>query len=136
PTVDSLDIARARSLADSLRQLVIDGASFDSLQVHFHDPSEEREALGAIIDSLGPVYSTAISPVAEGGVSEVFALALDGSGAPPKSALVRLLDRRPAGPEAHDHLRGRIRAVLGESMGWQKYFDELRRRVHIEIREP
>ncbi len=135
PTVDSTDMARARSLADSLRALVVAGASFDSLQVLYHDPSEEREAVGAIIDSLGPVYGRAIEGVPDGGVSEVFALAIDGSGAPPKYAFVRVLERRPAGPQPYDQLRERIRKVLGESMGWQKYFNEMRQKVHIEIRE-
>lgn len=135
PDLDSVDIARARSLADSLRELVVAGASFDSLQVLFHDPSEEREAVGAIVDSLGPVYGAAIGPVPDGGVTEVFALANE-EGAPPKFAVVRVLERRPAGPAPYDQLRERIRQVLGESMGWQKYFDELRRKVHIEIRDP
>jgi peptidyl-prolyl cis-trans isomerase SurA len=135
PDLDSTDIARARALADSLRALVVAGASFDSLQVLYHDPSEEREAVGAIIDSLGPVYGAAINSVPDGGVTEVFALANE-EGAPPKFAIVRVMERRPAGPAPYDQLRERIRQVLGESMGWQKYFDELRRKVHIEIRDP
>lgn len=136
PAVDSLDIARARTFIDSLHALVAGGASFDSLQALFHDPSEEREAIGAVVDSLGPVYTSAIAGVAEGGVSEVFPLALDGSGAPSKLAFVRVIKRIPAGPQPYDQLRERIRRVLGEAMSWDRYYDDLRRRVYIEIREP
>src|SRR5690606_36602111 len=129
PAVDSLDIARARTFIDSLHALVAGGASFGSLQALFHDPSEEREAIGAVVDSLGPVYTSAIAGVAEGGVSEVFPLALDGTGAPSKSAFVRVIKRIPAGPQPYDQLRERFRRVLGEAMSWDRYYDDLRRRV-------
>lgn len=133
--LDSADIAAGRALADSLHALVAAGASFDSLQALYHDPSEEREAVGAIVDSLGADYIGAIQGVPDGGVSAVFPLTAV-PGAAQKFAFVRVMSRAPAGPQPYDQLRERIRTALADIMGQQRYFTALRRKVHIEIREP
>jgi peptidyl-prolyl cis-trans isomerase SurA len=135
PELDSTDIAAARHLADSLHARIVAGASFDSLQALHHDPSEEREAIGMIVDSLGADYIAAIDGVPPGGVSPVFPLRVPNGGGTPKFAIVRVVSRAPAGPEPYDQLRERIRVRLGDIMGQQRYFAELRRKVHIEIRE-
>jgi peptidyl-prolyl cis-trans isomerase SurA len=135
PELDSVDVAAARRLADSLHALILAGASFDSLQALHHDPSEEREAIGMIVDSLGADYIAAIEGLPPGGTSPVFALRLAGGGGTPKFAIVRVVGRAPAGPEPYDQLRERIRIRLGDIMGQQRYFEEMRRKVHIEIRE-
>jgi peptidyl-prolyl cis-trans isomerase SurA len=132
--LDSTDIAAGRRLADSLHALVMGGASFDSLQALHHDPSEEREAIGAVVDSLGADYIAAIEAIPDGGVTEVFPLAAV-PGATPKFAIVRVVSRAPAGPQPYDQLRERVRTVLADLMGQQRYFAQLRRKVHIEIRE-
>ena len=133
--LDSADIAAGRRLADSLHALVLGGASFDSLQALHHDPSEEREAVGAIVDSLGADYRDAIEGLEANAISPVFQLTLTGGDGTPKYAFVRVVDRAPAGPQPYDQLRERIRTALGDIMGQQRYFAELRRKVHIEIRE-
>jgi peptidyl-prolyl cis-trans isomerase SurA len=129
--LDSADVAVGRAFADSLHALVRAGASFDSLQALHHDPSEEREALGMIVDSLGADYVQAIEGVEIGGISPVFELA----GPTPKFVFVHVIGRNPAGPQPYDVLRERIRVVLADIMGQDRYFAELRRKVHIEIRE-
>jgi peptidyl-prolyl cis-trans isomerase SurA len=135
PELDSADVAVARRFADSLHALVVAGASFDSLQALHHDPSEEREAVGMIVDSLGADYIAAIEGLPPGGTSPVFALSLAGGGGTPKFAIVRVVSRAPAGPEPYDQLRERIRIRLGDIMGQQRYFEAMRRKFHIEIRE-
>jgi hypothetical protein len=46
-----------------------------------------------------------------------------------------VVSRAPAGPEPYDQLRERIRIRLSDIMGQQRYFEEMRRKFHIEIRE-
>src|SRR5690606_7930139 len=133
PEVDTTGIVAARALADSLHGLLVAGATFDSLQSIYHDPSELREGLRMIVDSLGPDYAAAIEGVPEGGVSEVFPISVAGS--PPKFAILRVTERVPAGPIPYDQLRPRIRDILARQLGDQRFFDELRRKTHIEVRE-
>jgi peptidyl-prolyl cis-trans isomerase SurA len=132
--LDSADIAAGRRFADSLHALIAAGASFDSLQAIHHDPSELREAPAMIIDSLGADYQSAIAGVPEGGITAVFPLQL-ADGSAPKFAIVKVVTLHPAGQQSYDVLRERIRPVLAEIMGRQRYFAELRRKVHIEIRD-
>jgi peptidyl-prolyl cis-trans isomerase SurA len=132
PTVDSAGIEAARALADSLHLLLEGGANFDSLQAIYHDPSELREGLRMIVDSLGPDYAAALAGVPEGGHSAVFPVSVDGS--PPKFTILRVTERVPAGPVPYEQVRDQIRTLLGRSLGEQRYFTELRRKTHIEVR--
>lgn len=133
PEVDSAGIAAAAQLADSLHALLEAGANFDSLQAIHHDPSELREGVGMVVDSLGPEYAAAIAGVPEGGQSAVFPISIGGS--PPKFTILRVTQRIPEGPQPYELLREQIRRVLGRSLGEQKYFAELRRKTYIEVRE-
>lgn len=136
PEIGQAELDRARAQAESLRQLIEAGASFDSLQAIHHDPSELREGLGAIVDSLHPSYASGIAGVPAGGISPVFEVVMEGSSLPPKYAIVKVTERIPAGPQPYDQIRERARIALGEVMGQQRYFDELRRKVYIDIRFP
>lgn len=134
PAVDSSGIRAAHAKADSLRALVLAGASFDSLQSVHHDPAEVREAQAVVVDSLGPQYAAAIEGVAAGDVTEVFELSVPGSPDPPKFAFVRVTARLPAGPVPYDQVREQIRLRLADAMGQEKYYAELRRKTHVEVR--
>lgn len=133
PEVDTTGILAARALADSLHGLLVAGATFDSLQAIHHDPAELREGLRMIVDSLGPAFAAAIDGVPEGGISEVFPISV--AGAPPKFAILRVTERVPAGPIPYDQLRPRIRDILARQLGDTRFYDELRRKTHIEVRE-
>ncbi len=135
PVIDSAGIAAADSLAHRLHDLILAGASLDSLQAIYHDPSEEREARGIVIDSLPAYYAQALAGVDSGQVSDVFPLTIPGSPAPPKFGVVKVLQRVPAGPYPFDEIRENIRTVLGQSMGQQKYLDALRRKTYIDVRD-
>src|SRR3954464_1897455 len=56
PAIDSAHVKSARSLADSLRKLVLAGAPFDSLQRLYHDRSAERDADAVPITKLPEAY--------------------------------------------------------------------------------
>jgi peptidyl-prolyl cis-trans isomerase SurA len=135
PTIDSSGVAGADSLAHRIRDQVLAGASFDSLQAVYSDPAEEREARGVVIDSLPSYYQQAIVGVDSGQVSGVFALTVPGAPTPPKYGIVKVLQRVPAGPYPFDEIRENIRSVLGQSMGQQKYLAELRKKNYIDIRD-
>ena len=83
----------ARSLANRLRDLVAKGASFDSLQRLYHDPSGgEREAENVPADKLPETYAKAIAESDSGAVVPVFTL----KGAGDRDQFVVLAGDRPA----------------------------------------
>lgn len=135
PTIDSAGIAAADTLAHRVHDLVVGGASFDSLQAIYSDPSEEREARGMVIDSLPGDYQRALAGVDSGQVTPVFAIAIPDAPVPPKYAFIKVLQRVPAGPFPFDEIRENIRTALADAMGQEKYISELRKKTYIDIRD-
>jgi peptidyl-prolyl cis-trans isomerase SurA len=135
PPVDSTSLAEARRIAEDLRRLVVGGLPFDSLQAIHHDAAEEREARGAVIDSMPPAYQAAIAGVDSGQVSGVFELAVEGQPLLSKFGFVKVTGRVPAGPAPYDQMREVLRRGLGDAMGRDRYLADLRKKTYIDIHE-
>jgi peptidyl-prolyl cis-trans isomerase SurA len=135
PPVDSTSLAEARRIAEDVRRLVVGGLPFDSLQAIHHDAAEEREARGAVIDSMPPAYQAAIAGVDSGQVSGVFELAVEGQPLLSKFGFVKVTGRVPAGPAPYDQMREVLRRGLGDAMGRDRYLADLRKKTYIDIHD-
>jgi peptidyl-prolyl cis-trans isomerase SurA len=132
PEVDSLHVDSARALADSVRRLVQHGASFDSLQRKFHDPSAEKQADNVPVDKLPEAYAKAIGEADSGSVVPVFQL--QGAGSRPQFVVLQVMGRRPPGDIRFDDVRDRIREQLGQQLAIRRYIDRLSQSTYVDIR--
>ena len=104
PAIDSANVDSARATGRlASRELLGQGASFDSLQRIYHDPSGgEREAENVPVDKLPETYAKAIAEADSGAVVPVFTL--KGAGDRDQFVVLQVTGRRSAG---RDPLRGR-----------------------------
>lgn len=135
PAIDSTGVAGAEATADRLHDLLLAGASFDSLQGIYHDGSEEREGRGILVDSLPSFYQAALAGVDSGQVSPVFTLSVPGSPVPPKFGVAKVLQRTASGARPYDESREDIRRYLGQKMAEDRYLAELRRKTYVDVRD-
>jgi peptidyl-prolyl cis-trans isomerase SurA len=132
PAIDSAHIKGARARADSVRALVMRGASFDSLQRIFHDPSAEREADNVPADKLPEAYAKVIGQADSGAVAPVFEL--EASGARTQFVIVQVMGRRPPGDIRYEDVHDRIREQLGQQLAIRRYLDRLRKSTYVDVR--
>jgi peptidyl-prolyl cis-trans isomerase SurA len=132
PEVDSAHVDSARALADSVRALVLRGASFDSLQRVHHDPSAERQADQVPVDKMPEAYGKAIGQADSGTVAPVFKL--PGTGTREQFVVVQVTGRRPQGDIRYEDVRDRIRDQLGQQLAIRRYIDRLRRSTYVDVR--
>jgi peptidyl-prolyl cis-trans isomerase SurA len=132
PEIDSLHVDSARALADSVRKLVIAGASLDSLQRIYHDRSAERDAESVPVTKLPEAYGKVISEADSGAVLPVFTMA--GSGGRDQFVVLKVTNRRPEGDVRYEDVRDRIREQLGQQLAIRRYIDRLRKATYVEIR--
>jgi peptidyl-prolyl cis-trans isomerase SurA len=132
PEIDSAHVGRARQLADSVRNALVAGASFDSLQRLYHDRSAEREAENVPVTKLPENYAKTIGEAGADSVLPVFTM--PGSGPREQFVVLQVTDRRPEGEIKYEDVRDRIRQQLGEQLAIRRYLDALRRSTYVEIR--
>jgi peptidyl-prolyl cis-trans isomerase SurA len=132
PDIDSVHVDSARALADSVRRMVMRGASFDSLQRALHNPSAERQAENVPVDKMPEAYAKAIGTADSGTVVPVFKLA--GTGTRDQFVVLQVTGRRPPGDIRYEDVRDRIRDQLGQQLAIRRYIDELRRTTYVDIR--
>ena len=132
PDIDSAHVAKARSQADSVRNALLAGGSFDSLQRLYHDRSAEREADNVPVTKLPENYAKAVGDVAKGTILPVFTM--PGSGGRDQFVVLQVTDRRPEGEIKYEDVRDRIREQLGQQLAIRRYLDRLRRATYVEIR--
>jgi peptidyl-prolyl cis-trans isomerase SurA len=132
PEIDSIHVDSARALADSVRKLILRGASFDSLQRALHDPSAERQADNVPVDKVPEAYSKAIGQADSGSVVPVFEL--PGTGTRVQFVVLQVTGRRPPGDIRFEDVRDRIRDQLGQQLAIQRYIERLRRATYVDIR--
>lgn len=132
PAIDSANVARARALADSIRALVVAGASFDSLQRIHHDHSAEREAEEVPADKMPEAYSKVIAQADSGTILPVFAV--PGSSGREQFVVVQITSRRPEGDIRYEDVKDRIRQQLGQELAIRRYIDRLRQGTYVEMR--
>jgi peptidyl-prolyl cis-trans isomerase SurA len=132
PEVDSVHVDSARTLADSVRRLVLAGASFDSLQRAYHDASAERQAENVPLDKLPEVYSKVIGQADSGTVAPLFTLPAE-SGRQ-QFVVLKVTSRRPEGDIRFDDVKDKIRQQLGQQLAIRQYLDRLRASTYVEVR--
>jgi hypothetical protein len=132
PTIDSIHVDSARALADSVRRLLLGGASFDSLQRALHDPSAERQAENVPVDKMPEAYGKAIGQADSGTVVPVFEL--PGTGTRAQLVVLQVTGRRPPGDIRFEDVRDRIREQLGQQLAIRRYIDRLRQSTYVDIR--
>jgi peptidyl-prolyl cis-trans isomerase SurA len=132
PNIDSIHVDSARALADSVRNLVLRGAPFDSLQRALHDPSAEKQADNVPADKLPEAYAKAFGDADSGAVAPVFSL--PGAGTREQFVVAQITGRRPPGDIRYEDVRDRIRDQLGQQLAIRRYIDRLRSATYVEIR--
>ncbi len=132
PDIDSVHVDSARVLADSVRKLVLRGASFDSLQRAFHDPSAERQADNVPEDKVPEAYVKAIGTADSGAVTPV--IRLPGAGTREQFVIVQVTGRRTQGDIRYEDVRDRIRDQVGQQLAIRRYIDRLRHSTYVDVR--
>ena len=131
PPVDSVHVDSARMTANAVRNALIAGASFDSLQRRNHDPSAEREAESVPLDKLPENYAKVIGEADSGTVVPIFTLP---GGGREQFVVLQVTGRRPEGDVKYEDVRDRIRDQLGQQLAIRRYLDRLRKATYVEIR--
>jgi peptidyl-prolyl cis-trans isomerase SurA len=133
PTIDSADVAAARTLADSIAVQWRRGVPYDSLATKHHDPTEEKGVLNPFVrDSLPASYIAALAGAKEGDVTAPFQLA--NPRGQPKFAVVQVVTETEAGEYDVSQVRERIRAQLAEERAIRQMLDDLRKQTYVSLR--
>jgi peptidyl-prolyl cis-trans isomerase SurA len=132
PALDSANIDSAKALAQRLHDLVQRGASFDSLQRIYHDPSSERSAADVPADKLPEPYGKIIGEADSGTVTPVFTL--PSAGGHEQFVVLQVTGRRSPGDIRYDDVKDRIRQQLSQELAIRRYLDGLRKATYVEIR--
>jgi peptidyl-prolyl cis-trans isomerase SurA len=131
PEIDSVHVDSARATAEAVRKALEAGASFDSLQRRYHDPSAEREAESVPITKLPENYAKVIGTADSGTVVPLFTLPANGR---EQFVVLQVTGRRPEGDVKYEDVRDRIREQLGQQLAIRRYLDRLRKATYVEIR--
>jgi peptidyl-prolyl cis-trans isomerase SurA len=132
PALDSANIDSAKALANRLYDLVQKGASFDSLQRIYHDPSSERSAADVPADKLPEPYGKIIGQSDSGTVVPVFSL--PSAGGHDQFVVLEVTGRRSQGDIRFEDVKDRIRQSLSQELAIRRYLDGLRKATYVEIR--
>jgi peptidyl-prolyl cis-trans isomerase SurA len=133
PAIDSAHVDSARTLASRLRDLIANGASFDSLQRIHHDASGgERVAENVPADKLPESYAGPIANADSGTVVPLFTL--KGAGNRDQFVVLQVTGRRSQGEIRYEDVKDRIRQQLGQELAIRRYIDQLRKTTYVEMR--
>ena len=134
-TVDSLDEARSKLLADSVVAAWRKGSSFDSLSIRFHDLAggEEKTIPEYPRDSLPEVYRNAIEGKTLNEILNPFAIP---SGQPGinKFVIAQITFLDEAGEYTLAEMRERIRSQLSEERSMRRLIDMLKKQTYVSVR--
>jgi len=133
PTIDSADVAAAKTVADSIAAQWRRGVPYDSLAARHHDPTEEKGVLNPFLrDSLPPSYTAALAGAKEGDVTAPFQLA--NPRGQPKFAVVQVVTETAAGEYVAAEIRDQIRAQLSQERAIRQMLDDLRKQTYVSLR--
>ncbi len=132
PEIDSAHVQAARARADSIHSRLLAGASFDSLQRLYHDPSAEKQAENVPADKLPENYAKVIGDADSGSVTPVFSV--PGNGGREQFVIVQVMGRRPQGDIRLEDVKDRIREQLGQQLAIRRYIDRLRESTYVDVR--
>jgi peptidyl-prolyl cis-trans isomerase SurA len=136
PTIDSADIARTQALADSVKQMWINGVPFDTLARKYHDYAsrEETSVLTPYpFDSLPQTYQDAFAGL-HAGDAVVFKIANTQHPGTPKFVVARVESYQPGGQSTLADVRNQLRGNLEQSAAIRRYLDDLRKKTFVEIK--
>ncbi|HLG04999.1 MAG TPA: peptidylprolyl isomerase, partial [Gemmatimonadales bacterium] len=136
PEVDQQDADSAGRTAERVRESLLQGVSFDSLQRVWHDGSEERDLDGIPLEVLPPAYGQVVVGLQVGAVSPVFPLQEAADPARSKFAVLVVTERIPAGDVRYEDVKERIRQGLSGQLTNERYLSRLRQATLVEIRSP
>ena len=132
PVITPAQVQVARRQADTIYNLLLRGASFDSLARKFHDPNESKLAEATPIDSMPPEYREVLRADTTKGVKPAFEA---GKGTRrSKFIVLEVTAYLPAGEVRFDDVKGRIRERLGADLALRHHVQLLRRKTFVDIR--
>ncbi len=134
PALDIADADSAARTAARLRDQIQKGASFDSLQLIWHDKAEEKEVVEISVETLPPAYAEAQAGVAPGHVGPVFRLEAPVDPLRSKFGFLMVTNRIPAGDVRFEDVKEQIRGGLTDQLTQQRYIDRLRRATLVQVR--
>jgi peptidyl-prolyl cis-trans isomerase SurA len=133
PEIDSADVARARTEADTVAAQWRRGVPYDTLVKKYHDPTEEKGVLQPFPrDSLPASYSGALAGAKAGSITEPFELA-NPRGAP-KFAVLQVVTLTDAGEYKEAEIRDQIRQQLSDERSIRALLDDLRKQTYVAIK--
>ncbi len=133
PELTEADVDSAQVYATRAYAALVAGASIDSLQRRYGDPSEEREASNVPLDKLPELYREALQAVPDT-ATVLPPFALEAPGGARKFAVIQVVERRPEGEIRYEDVRDRVRSVLSEELALRKYVERLRRATYVDVR--
>jgi peptidyl-prolyl cis-trans isomerase SurA len=132
PEITEADHERARQLADSIAEVVRDGADIDSLIYRFGDPNELSSLTDYPQERLPEIYKAAIRGATTGDIVGPFELAVPGL--PGKWVVAMLTGVSPGGEWSLDDVRERFRLQIQQEAMIQKVVNRLREETYVEER--
>jgi len=133
PAIDSTDVERARTDADSVAKKWLAGVPFDTLVKRYHDLLEETSILTPIPrdSALPPSYKQAFEGKKAG---EVVVFPISGVSGHPKFVVAQLASVDEGGEFTLADLRERVRQQLVEEGSIRRFLDGLRKEFYVSIR--
>ena len=134
PKLDSADVARAHTLADSVMKLWKGGMPYDTVVAKFHDNGELTSYPDQYpIDSLPPEYKAAAGDAKSGEFGKPFEIPNPQTGFP-KVVVLRITERTEEGPMTKADIRDRIRQQLQQEKQFRRMYDQLRKEQYVVVR--
>jgi len=134
PTVDSIQVNRARLEADTVAAQWRAGVPFDTLAKKHHDYAnkEDTSILDPFVrDSLPASYQTAFAGKKK---DDIVVFTIGPQGGAPKFVVAQLLSVEEGGARTLDEMREFVRSRLAEEGGMRRYLDALRKQNYVELR--
>jgi peptidyl-prolyl cis-trans isomerase SurA len=136
PEIRPEDSDSAQALAERIREALVAGASFDSLQRLYHDPLEERDIRDFPSDKLLPAYVEVLRGLGAGQATPVFVLPNPVMPERSKFAVAQVIERKDAGDFRFEDVKDMLRTQLGEQLAIRRYLDKLRAATYVQVSEP
>ncbi len=134
PKLDSADVARAHTLADSVLKLWKGGMPYDSVVAKFHDNGELTSYPDAYpVDSLPAEYKASVGDAKTGEFGKPFEIPNPQTGFP-KVVVLRVTERVEGGELTKADVRDRIRQQLVQEKQFRRMYDQLRKEQYVVIR--
>jgi peptidyl-prolyl cis-trans isomerase SurA len=135
PKVDSADVIRTQSLADSVAKLFKSGVPFDTLAKKYHDYAgkEETNVPAWVRDSLPSSYQAAFDGKK---AQDIVTFRIPGSAQRPdvpKFVVAQLTSVEEAGERTLDEMKTAVRSELAQRGAVRRYIDALKKQTYVAI---